>query len=172
MIDCQLELSLEYREFIDGYTGDISSAIPQLACEEQDLMDNQRARLVAFLKSVDNGSLNSYIDSTIDPDGDREHKGGDDLLLTIHDTSGVYSADGSLLCKDGESILQVYALTNEFDSIIYKDGVVWVAVGEHEEVEREYHLALGELEQLHALASQSSHIPDDWHSLLALLVAS
>jgi hypothetical protein len=170
LIGHDLELSLESRAFVDGDTADICSAIPQLACEDPDLAQGQRARLATFLRAIDNGSLNSYLDSQIDFDGDREHKGASDILLTILGAAGRYSTEGSLLIQDDEPILAFHALTNEFESISYEDGVVRLAIGEHEEVEREYHLSLGELQQLRALAEQRGHVPDDWHERLARLL--
>lgn len=172
LIDEKLELSLECRAFVDGEAGDISNAIPPLACDGTGLADDQRARLASFLKAIDSGKLNPFIDSQIDSDGDREHKGDSRTSLAMHNTPSNYSIDGSLLCKDNEPILEFHALIHEFDSISYKDGAVWVAVGEHEEVDRDYYLSLGELEQLHALVDQSGHIPDDWHSRLAICLAS
>jgi hypothetical protein len=172
LIDHDLELSLEHRAFVDGDMGDICSAIPQLACDDPDLVQSQRAQVADFLKAIDNGTLNSYVDSQVDPDGDREHKGHSITLLTILGAAGRFSTEGSLLVKEGEPILEFHALINEFDSIGYKDGVVWVAVGEHEESDREYQLSLGELQLLRALAEQSRHVPDGWHKRLALLLVS
>ena len=172
LIDHQLELSFEYRAFVDGDTGDISSAIPRLACDNLDLAGDEIAHLASFLKAIDSGDLNHFIDSQIDPDGDREHKGDTRAFLTIQSAPGDYSTNGSLLYKNNKPILHFYAMIHELDSIRYNDGAIWVAVGEHEEVDREYRLSLGELEQLHAMASQSGHIPDDWHSRLALLLTS
>lgn len=172
LIDHELDLFLEYRAFVDGDTGDIRSAIPQLACDDPGLVDNQRAQLAAFLRAIDTETLNAYIDSQIDPDGDREHKGDGEASLHILGAAGDYSADGFLLFKHNESILEFKALTNEFDLISCNGGVAWIAVGEHEEVEREYHLSLGELQQLRALAEQSVHVPDDWHGRLSLLLVS
>jgi len=169
LIDQELDLSLEYRAFVDGDMGDICSAIPQLACDDPDLVHSQKAEVAAFLRAIDQGILNSYVDSRVDPDGEREHKGDSDTLLSISGDKGRYSTEGSLLIKD-EPILEFHALTNEFDSISCKDGVAWVAVGEHEEVDRDYHLSLGELQQLHALAEHSAHIPSDWHRSLASLL--
>jgi len=172
LIDHELELSLEYRAFVDGDTGDIRSAIPQLACDDPGLVDNQRAQLAAFLRAIDTETLNPYIDLHIDPDGDREHKGDGRTALHILGAAGDYSADGFLLFKHNESILEFEPLTNEFDLISYKGGVARIAVGEHEEVEREYHLSLGELQQLRALAEQSVHVTDDWHGRISLLLVS
>jgi hypothetical protein len=170
LIDQELELFLEHRAFVDANMGDICSAIPKLACDDPDLVSCQRDDLASFLKAIDNGNLNSYVDSRVDPDGDRDHKGASDTLLTILGDMGRYSTGGALLIRDDETTLEFHALTNEFDSISCKDGVVWVAVGEHEEVDRDYRLYLGELQQLHALAEHSAHIPNDWHRSLASLL--
>lgn len=172
LIDQELELSLEHRAFVDGDMGDICSAIPQLGCDDSNLAPSQGADVAAFLKAIDNRTLNAYVDSLVDPDGDREHKVDGETLLTILGAKGCYSAEGSLLIKEGKSILEFHALTNEFDSISYKDGFVWVAVGEHDELDRDYHLSLGELEQLRALAEQGACVPGDWHNRLASLLVS
>lgn len=172
LIDQELDFSLEYRAFVDGDMGDICSAIPRLTCDDPDLVQSQMAEVASFLRAIDHGSLNAYVDSRVDHDGDREHNGDSETLLTILSDQGRYSTECLILFKDDEPILKFDALTNEFDSISYKDGVVWVAVGEHEEVERDYYLSLGELQQLHALAEHSGHIPEDWHhSLASLLIA-
>lgn len=91
-------------------------------------------------------------------------------LDPIEATHPELTADGSPAIESSGVPDSPAALMNEFDSISCQDGVVWVAVGEHEEVEREYHLAFGELEQLHALVDKSDHIPDDWYNRLALLL--
>jgi hypothetical protein len=171
LIDQELDLSLEHRAFVDGDMGDICSAIPQLACDDPNLVQSQIAEVASFLRAIDDGTLNSYVDSRVDPDGEREHKGDSDTLLSILGDNGRYSTEGSLLIKD-QPILEFHALINEFNLISYKDGIVWVAAGEHEEIDREYHLSLGELQQLYALCEHSACIPEAWHhSLASLLIA-
>jgi hypothetical protein len=177
LIDQPLELTLELRAYVDGYASDLSSAIPSLAETDTTPDHLRRSQLAKFLESIATGDLGQFIDSCIDPDGEREHKGSTDILLRATNLPDHYSIKGNTLCKAvGEPeehdapLLAFDAEILEFDFVHCQNGVVSVAVGEPEEIDREYDLPLGDLKPFELFVPHVVGLPLDWPARLSALL--
>ena len=170
LIDQQLELKVEMRAYVDGHTNDISSAIPSLVKTDPSPVYLRRSQLSKLLETIATGELDQYIDSCIDPDGDRVHKGDSRTLLKATNLPKGYAIEGSSLYKDDAHILAFVAVIHESDSIHCVNGVISVAVGEHEEIDRVYDLPLGDLKQFKLFAANGMELPFDWPARLSALL--
>jgi len=169
LIDKPLVLTLEDRLFVDGDIN-ITEAIPVLNNDDSTSTELQRSKLAEFLNSIANGNLSQYIESRVDDQGEREHKGSFDSLLKADSLPAEYRLDGNTLFKEGKAALSITSLWNEFDVFKVENDLLMVGVGEHEETDRVYEMNLGELGSLARLVLDDADVQHDWPSRLAALL--